>query len=145
MMEERRATPRSPRRSFADLARSALEKHVPEARGAVAVWGAKPNLGWMSWRTEEGRTVFLGLRRHLTWVTAEVGLASGPADLETLPLLAAPEPDAGAAFRVRLGHLLHDEDRWWPSGAGEKELIERLEWLALQARVKLNAFLRAAR
>lgn len=143
-MEDRRTATRSARRTFSDLARAALEKHVPEARGGVAVWGAKPNLGWLSFRRPDGRYVFLALRRHLTWVTGEIGLSPQPADLEDLPLVAAYDPAPEAAFRIRLGHLLHDEDKWWPSGKSEKELVERLEWLAIQSRFKLDAFLRAA-
>jgi hypothetical protein len=144
-MQDRRAAARSPRRTFSDLARAALEKHVPEARSGAAAWGGKPNLGWLSWRLPDGRFVYLGLRRHLSWVTGEVGVGPGPGDVERLPLLAAPDAAPGAAFRVRLGHLLHDEDKWWPAGETEQALAERLEWLALQARVKLNAFLREAR
>uniref|UniRef100_A0A832MNI5 Uncharacterized protein n=1 Tax=Eiseniibacteriota bacterium TaxID=2212470 RepID=A0A832MNI5_UNCEI len=144
-MEDRRTVRRSARRTFSELARAALERHVPEARGGVAVWGEKPNLGWLSWRLPDGRYVFLALRRHLSWVTGEVGVSPVPSDLERLPLQAAPDETPDAAFRVRLGHLLHDEDKWWPAGSSEKELVERLEWLALQSRVRLNAFLRAPR
>jgi hypothetical protein len=142
-MEERRQKQAGAERvSFAKLARQALEKHVPEARGAGVEWGEKPNLGWLRWPREGGGYVYLALRRHLNWVTGEVGVSPDARDLATLELRADPAPGADAAWRVRLGHLLHDEDTWWPTGPAEKTLTERLEWLALEMRVKLGRLMR---
>jgi hypothetical protein len=41
---------------------------------------------------------------------------------------------------VRLGELLHDEDRWWPAGGTESELSERLEWLVIQLRARAEGY-----
>ena len=145
-MQERRHTATGvERKTFALIARRALEKHVPEARTGAASWGSKANLGWVRFPREDGRLLYLALRRHLNWVTGEIGLSPDPRDLEALALSAVPDDKAGAAFRVRLGHLLHDEDKWWPAGDTERALNERLEWLALQMRVKVDAFLRERR
>ena len=142
MDERRQKRSGTERRHFAALAKQALEKHVPEARGKDVVWGEAPNLGWLRWPREDGGFVYLALRRHLDWVTGEVGVSSEPRDLATLELRATPAADASTAWRVRLGHLLHDEDRWWPAGATEDELIARLEALALEMRVKLGRLTR---
>lgn len=145
-MQERRITAAGvERRTFALMARRALEKHVPEARTAAASWGSKANLAWVRFPREDGRFLYLALRRHLNWVTGEIGLSREARDLETLELRAEPDDRHGAAFRVRLGHLLHDEDKWWPAGDTERALVERLEWLALQMRVKVEQFLREHR
>ena len=106
------------RRPFALLGRAALEHHVPEARTAAAHWGLESNLAWMRRPLEDGRFGYLALRRHLDWVTGEVGVSDAALDLEELPLLAGPFPgpggrDPGPRWRIRLGALLHDEDRWW--------------------------------
>ena len=138
MTERREQRTAKDRAGFAALAKQALEKHVPEARAAGVTWGSKPNLGWLRWPREEGGFVYLALRRHLDWVTGEVGLSPDARDLADLELRAEPASEPGTAWRVRLGHLLHDEDRWWPAGATEAELIKRLEWLALEMRVKLG-------
>jgi hypothetical protein len=138
MTASRRAGPPS---RFARLARAALEKHVPDARGAGATWVTKPNLAWVRVRRGDGTHGYFALRRHLDWITGEAALALDPVALDALPL-AAPEAAGGAApgYRVRLGALLHDEDRWWPAGKGEGELVERLEWLVLQLRVKAEGY-----
>ena len=141
MEERRQKQTEAERSSFAKLARQALERHVPEARGAGVTWGEKPNLGWMRWAREDGGFVYLALRRHLNWVTGEVGVSPDARDLATLELRAEPA-GADTAWRVRLGHLLHDEDKWWPAGADEHALYERLEWLALEMRVKLGRLMR---
>jgi hypothetical protein len=140
MQERRTAVAGTKRRSFADLSREALEKHVSEARTPEAHWGGKPNLGWVRYRGPDGRYVFIALRRHLNWVTGEIGISRTAVELEGLDLKAAPEP--GTAYRVRLGEMLHDEDKWWPAGDNEKELVEILDWLVLQMRVKVEKFFR---
>lgn len=140
-MQERRRTP-GERTPFSDLARRALEKHVREAQQESAHWGGKANLGWVRWRDESGHHLYLALRRHLDWVTGEIGVSAEPLDLEALELRAEPDRGDRPRYRVRLGHLLHDEDKWWPARGSARALVERLEWLALQMGVKLGAFLR---
>jgi hypothetical protein len=140
MQERRTAIAGSKRTSFAELSRAALEKHLSEARTPEAHWGGKPNLGWVRYRSPDGRFVFIALRRHLNWVTGEIGISRTAVELEGLDLKAAPEP--GTAYRVRLGEMLHDEDKWWPAGDNEKELVEILDWLVLQMRVKVEKFFR---
>jgi len=125
-------------RSFASLARAAIEKHVPEARDPRAHWGTGPNGAWVRWPREGGGFSYLALRRHLDWVTGEAGISREPVALGSLPLGAAGAPATG--FRVRLGELLGDEDRWWPVGAGNGDQGRRLEWIVLQIRVKAEAY-----
>jgi hypothetical protein len=132
--------------AFARLARAAIEKHVPESRGATAFWEARPNLGWVRWPRTAGGYSYLALRRHLGWVTGEAGIAGEPVPLDSLGLVrpgAADVARAGTTIpgrRVRLGELLHEEDRWWPSGSSEPELSERLEWLVLQLHARAEPF-----
>lgn len=142
MKERRKPAPGAARRTFAALAREALEKNVRESRQPGVHWGGKANLGWMRWRESDGHHVFLALRRHLDWVTGEIGVSPDPDELEALELRAEPDRNEGARYRVRLGHLLHDEDQWWPARGSTDVLEERLHWLALQMGVKLGAFLR---
>lgn len=132
---------RSLRGSFAQRARAAIEKHVGEARMPAAEWTTGLNLAWLRWRREDGSWFYLGLRRHLDWVTGEAGIARQAVPLEDLPIVAAEEPSPKGAlgYRIRLGHLLHDEDRWWPAGATPTEERERLEWIALQLRISAEA------
>jgi hypothetical protein len=133
------------RSSFARVARAALEQGVAEARTAEARWGAKPNFAWVSWTLPDGWHASIGLRRHLDWVTGELGMSRDPVDLDTLPLLTRPRFDTDEVFehggRVRLGLLLGDDDQWWPAGEGETELTETLVRLALQLRVKAERLL----
>lgn len=130
------------RASFARHARAALEKYLPQSRATSARWGSGANLAWVRWRREDGACVYAALRRHLDWVTAEVGLSATPREYRELPPHATRPGAEVAAFRLRLGEILHEEDRWWPAGATEFELVERLEWLALQLAVKGVAALR---
>lgn len=142
MQERRNGPPGKQRATFADLARRALEKNVRESRQPGAHWGAKSNLGWVRWQDTDGHYVFLALRRHLDWVTGEIGVSPDPVELETLELRVEPDRAENASYRVRLGHLLHDEDKWWLARGSAKSLDDRLHWLALQMGVKLGAFLR---
>ena len=133
---------RAPALAVARLARAALETHVPVARAAGAVWAAKPNAGWVRWTRADGIHLYLGLRRHLDWVTGEAGISREAVELESLP---PGFPGAASAAlvegrRVRLGELMHGEDRWWPAGTNARELSERLEWLALQFRAKAEGY-----
>lgn len=129
-----------PARNFTTFARAAIEKQVPEARGPAAHWGARPNLSWVRLPRSGGGFSYLALRRHLGWVTGEAALAGEPLALEDLPLAAAGAPPDAAGYRVRLGDLLGEEDRWWPAGSGMVETKRQLEWIALQLRVKAEAW-----
>jgi hypothetical protein len=127
--------------AFSIAARAAIEKHVPEARTAAARWHFGPGSVWVIWTREGGDAFALGLRRHLDWVTGEAALGRGAMDPDKLPLTTGGDDDANSAtgYRVRLGVLLHDEDRWWPAGSTPEELKERLEWLVIQLRVKAES------
>ncbi len=122
---------------FPEMAREALLKHVPESRSEAAEWGRAPGRVWVRWRRPDGRYASLGLRRHLDWVTGEVGVSPEPLPHDALPLELG-ESFAKPAFRVRLGVLMHEEDRWWPVGSTTGEIRERLEGLVLQLRVKVE-------
>ncbi len=122
---------------FPEMAREALLKHVPESRSEAAEWGRAPGLVWVRWRRPDGRYASLGLRRHLDWVTGEVGVSPEPLPHDALPLELG-ESFEKPAFRVRLGVLMHEEDRWWPVGNTTGEIRERLEGLVLQLRVKVE-------
>ena len=124
------------RATFARLARAAIEKRVAEARTESAHWGFKPNLAWVRWTLADGRSAFLGLRRHLDWVTGEVAVSTIATELEQVSLANASDPtDPG---RLRLGDLLGEDDRWWPTGETPADQAEQLEWIALQLRVHLE-------
>lgn len=125
-----------PSRSFAALARAAILKHVPEARDPSAHWIARTNLTWVRWPRAGGGYSYLGLRRHLGWVTGEAALAFEPLGLELLPL----GPPEAAGYRVRLSELLGEEDRWWPAGTNAEETSRQLEWIVLQIRVKADVY-----
>ncbi len=130
--------------SFSNVARAALEKHVPEATQSSAAWGSKPNLVWVRWHRGDGSNVYLGLRRHLGWVTGEAGISVARQDLAALPLRTEGGDETlctrARGYRVRLGELLNEEDRWWPAGTSAAELSQQLEWIVLQLRVKADGY-----
>jgi hypothetical protein len=127
------------RTPFAELARDAIRRAVMEARAPDAVWHLGINMAWVRFPEDHGYT-FIGIHRHLDWISGDAGTASTPCEMDDLhPLPGDPErPVAG--FRIRLGDLLAGEDRWWRAGADEQSLAERLEWMALQLRVKGRAY-----
>jgi len=134
------------RATFARIARAAIEQGVAEARTPAATWGFKPNFAWVSWGLADGWRAAIGLRRHLDWVTGELGMSREAVDLDTLPLLAEPRFDTPEVIehgggRVRLGLLLGEEDQWWPSGSTPRELADALGKIALQLRVKAERLL----
>jgi len=129
--------------TFARHARAALEKFLPEARTASAVWSVGHNEAWVRFPREDGLWGYVALRRHLDWVTGEAGIAREPVPLADLAVLPGNRPADAPGFRIRLGHLLHGEDRWWPAGDSEGALVERLGFLALQLAVKGRAYFRA--
>jgi hypothetical protein len=120
---------------FPEMARDALLKHIPEARTEDVTWGRSPGLVWVRWVREDGKHVSIGLRRHLDWVTGEIGLSPEPVPHEALPLEVGENFDQ-PAFRLRLGVLMHEEDRWWPVGNTTREIRECLEGLVLRLRAK---------
>jgi hypothetical protein len=124
--------------TFVSAARAAIEKLVPESRGAAATWQVGRGIVWVQWPRADGSSFGLGLRRHLDWVTGEVALSRAGCNPETLPLWTGgvTRPTSPDGYRIRLGLLLHDEDRWWSAGSSVRELNQRLEWLVLQLRVK---------
>ena len=124
--------------SFATLARAAIEKHVPESRRPGVHWVLRPNLAWVRWARSGGGFSFLALRRHLNWVTGEAAIAADARAMEELPLGAAAAPPDAAGYRVRLGEMLGEADRWWPAGASATETSRQLEWIVLQLRVKAD-------
>jgi hypothetical protein len=126
--------------SFAILARAAIEKHVPEARGPRPHWGLRPNLAWVRWARPGGGFSYLALRRHLNWLAGEAALASEARELEDLPLGATDAPPDAAGYRVGLGEMIGESDRWWPAGASAVETSRQLEWIVLQLRVKADAW-----
>ena len=140
MKSEQGTLPASRRKSFAVVARAAIEKHVPESREAAAHWVLAPNAVWVRWPREDGRFAYLGLHRHLDWVTGEAGVSREPQDLRDLVSIPGVSDSRGPGYRVRIGYLLDGQDRWWRAGADEPDLIERLEWMALQLRVKGEAY-----
>ncbi len=131
--------------AFASVARAALEKHVPEATKGSAAWGIKTNLVWIRWHRGDGANVYLGLRRHLGWVTGEAGISAERQELEALPLRTEGEDTTACirarGYRVRLGEILHEEDRWWPAGSTTDELRQQLEWIVLQLHAKADGYL----
>ena len=128
--------------TFARLARAALEKHLPEARDPAAHWHRGANEAWVRVLRPDGLYGYFGLRRHLGWVTGEAGLSRAPLALADLVLLPGMPAGDLPGFRVRLGDLLHGEDRWWPAGESERELVQCLEQLALELAVKGGATFR---
>jgi len=122
---------------FPEMAREALLKHVPEARDEASEWGRRPGMVWVRWKRADGKYASIALRRHLDWVTGELGLSPEPVAHDALPLELGVEFDK-PAFRIRLGVLMHEEDRWWPVGETSKEIRERLEGLVLQMRAKVD-------
>ena len=139
MKFDRRRPMERPRPPFGALARAAIEKHVAMSRGEAAEWALGPNAVWVRWPAE-ARFHYLGINRHLNWVSGEFGVSWAPVPLSDLYSLPGTPPGKVDGYRIRLGHLLEDNDRWWPVGHGESFLIERLEWLALQLRVKGAAY-----
>jgi len=140
MKYDRRRPMERPRPSFATLARAAIEKHVAEARGADAWWSLGTNAVWVRWPLESSLFAYLGVNRHLNWVSGEAGMSRAAVELGALHALPGEPAAPVEGYRIRLGHLLEGHDRWWPAGPVETGLIERLEWLALQLRVKGIAY-----
>ena len=134
-MTEHRQNHERPRLSFAQIARMAIERSVPETRGAEAVWYEGPNVAWVRWPMD-GRFSYLDLHRHLDWITGEYGVASEPVALRDLPLLPSESPPKAPGARIRLGDLLGEAERSWRAGSNQRELAQRLEWMALELRVK---------
>lgn len=141
--DRRGGAPDSNRAPFGALANAAIRKHFRESRVPEAFWQAVPNLGWTRWAREDGLYIYCGIRRNIDWITGELGVAQAALDLDQLTLVAAPLPAPDSGCRMRLGQLLHGQDRWWSFGGNEAGLIERLNWISLQMRLRLFSFLSA--
>lgn len=128
--------------TFARHARAALEKHVPEARTSAAHWSTGTNEAWVRFERADGLHGYVALRRHLDWINGEAGISREPRGFDELVRLPARPAGDEVGFRVGLGELLHGEDRWWPAGDSEGELVACLEHLALQLAVKGGSFFR---
>jgi hypothetical protein len=139
-MKEQRHNHVTGRRSpFAEIARDAIQRALGESRTAEAHWHLGINVAWVRF-PEDGRWTFIGIHRHLDWLSGDAGTAGEPCELSDLfPLPGSPERSA-PGYRIRLGDLLGGEDRWWRAGADEQALAERLEWMAIQLRVKGQAY-----
>ena len=129
--------------AFARHARAALEKFVPETRTAGAHWTVGVNEAWARFPRADGFHAYVALRRHLDWLTGEAGISREPQALSDLFPLPGTAPADAPGFRIRLGILLHGEDRWWPAGDSERELVGRLEYLALQLAAKGRTYFRS--
>ncbi|MGH7741576.1 MAG: hypothetical protein ACRENS_06085 [Candidatus Eiseniibacteriota bacterium] len=127
--------------SFALLARAAIEKQFAAARGTKVQWRTAPGHVWASWPRPDGKIEAVGARRHLDWLTGEAALMRVDRDPDTLPGWTGDDvpPGAREGYRVRLGDLLGDGDRWWPAGERPEELAAQLEWILIQLSVKLEA------
>ena len=123
---------------FPEMAREAILRHVPEANTEAAEWGRAPGLVWVRWERSDRKHISIGLRRHLDWVTGEIGVSPTPVAHDALPLELG-ETFEKSAFRIRLGVLLHEDDRWWPVGETTREIREHLESLVLQLRVRAES------
>jgi hypothetical protein len=130
-----------PDTKFTRLAHAAIEKQFPPARTQAAEWRAAPGHVWVSWTRADGLIQSVGARHHLGWVTGEAALMRSARDPDTLPAWTGDDvpPGAREGYRVRLGDLLGDGDRWWPAGEGPRALAERLEWILIQLMVKMDA------
>jgi len=139
MEEHRRNHVAGARVAFAELAREAIARAVPEARESAAHWHLGINMAWVRF-PEDGRWTFIGLHRHLDWLSGDAGNAFEPCAMDDLFALPGVPERVVFGHRVRLGDLLGGEDRWWRAGADEHALSERLQWMALQLRVKGRSF-----
>lgn len=138
-MNEQRRNQERPRVPFSAIARMAIEHSVPETRVPQADWHERINDAWVRWPSEGG-FAYLRLHRHLDWITGEFGIAHAAVAIDALTLLPdAAAPESQGAM-IRLGDLVEEADRWWRAGADQKALAERLEWMALELRVKGSAY-----
>jgi hypothetical protein len=138
-MNEQRRNHEQPRAPFSTIARTAIEHVVPETRAAEAAWDERTNDAWVRWPYERG-FAYLRIHRHLDWISGEFGLAREAVPLTALTLLPEAEAAESRGARIRLGDLVGESDRWWRAGADQKALGERLEWMALELRVKGSAY-----
>jgi hypothetical protein len=139
----RRVAPNTDRAPFGVLVGHAIRRRITESSGHETHWCVAPNVGWARWRREDGRFVYCAIRRRLDWLTAELGAAPAPLELDHLELVHAIEHAHGEGCRIQLGMLTEGHDKWWSSGGTEKALNERLDWLAQQMRLRMHAFMTA--
>jgi hypothetical protein len=141
MTPERRATSDTSRTPFAALGRAAIQKQVPESRATESVWHERLNSVTVRWPEADG-FVYIGIHRHLNWIAGETGWSRHPAELQDLRPLHHIGVGSDRGWRIGLGELLEGENRWWRAGSNETTLCERLDWIALQLRVRGAAYLR---
>ena len=141
-MSESGATSLAAPANFAEHARAAIEKHIPEARDPAAVWELRTNAAWVRFRRPDGLYAYFGLRRHLQWVTGAAGISRVPRALNDLVQLPGTKRLDAPGFRISVGDLLNQGDRWWPAGRTRDEQDECLDTLALQMSVHGRACFR---
>lgn len=134
-MTDQRGNHEHPRPTFAQLARVAIERAVPETRVPEAEWHPGINETWVRWPMN-GRFAYLDLHRHLNWITGEYGDASAPVPMRELPLLPGPVPAGTPGARIRLGDLVGEDQRSWHAGSDQQSLGEMLERMAIELRVR---------
>jgi len=134
-MIEQRRNHEDPRPTFAQLARTAIERAVPETRGPEAEWHLGINEAWVCFPMD-GQFAYLDLHRHLDWITGEYGAASAAVSIRELPLLPGPVPPGAPGARIRLGDLVGEDQRSWHAGSDQRSLGEMLERMALELRVR---------
>jgi hypothetical protein len=121
--------------TFADLARIAIEKHVPEARD--------PSAHWATGRTRRGFATgavwcyyaYFGCETICNGSPVPPAISRTPRELNDLLPLPAHVTRVAPGYRFSLGDLLNSGDRWWPAGRTREEQIECLDSLALQMSV----------
>jgi hypothetical protein len=141
--ERRRLAPNTVRKTFGELSTAAIRARVRESNAYAAHWVTVPNLTWVRWVREDGRYVYCALRRRMDWLTGEIGTAPEPMGLDELKLVMTPAEASCDSCRIQMGTLLHGHDQWWSSGGSEKSLVERLDWIAQQMRLRIHSFLSA--
>jgi hypothetical protein len=134
-MTDQRHPHELPRPTFAELARTAIARAVPETRVPEAEWHPGINEVWVCWPMD-GRYAYLDLHRHLHWITGEYGVARERVPMRELPLLPGPVPAGAPGARIRLGDLIGEDQRSWHAGSDQRSLGELLERMALELRVR---------
>ncbi len=135
--------PKTHRAQFGTLVHGRFQARVRETIACTTLLVVAPNIGWARWQLEDGRYVYLCIRRRMDFLTGELGVSLQPLTVEELhPIQTLDALPARGACRIQLGFLLEGREKWWSSGGSEKTLIERMDWLTLQLQARLHDFLR---